>query len=153
VLFGLENQKKALLEINPDFDNNEIEQKKKRKEERKELPEFQKVHENNPKVQILCLQTHPDTFGMSGLTYPILSSKGKAPFSFRVCQQTNGLKQRFDSSRGQINNFIGGDIIHHFYGANGLPTTFVIDERQIIRNVLEGGRNAQELEEIIRKIN
>ncbi len=118
---------------------------------REELPDFEEVYRSRDDFVVLAVQTNESDI-IGGLTFPILSSKGRFPISLRVCVKDSEVSYSNYRS-GRLYDDMGWLLWESIYGTNNpLPVTFLVDRNGIVRDVVNGSIKKQELEEKIKII-
>ncbi|MBI4151427.1 TlpA family protein disulfide reductase [Candidatus Woesearchaeota archaeon] len=117
---------------------------------RSEFPEFaafQDAHLND--VVILAMEGSPSSdwqeVDWKKCHFPVLGKEGKAPFAFSLNTTETSLLYR----AGESYDDIGPVLADYVYGLTAFPTTFVIDRKQTVREVVIGTMHRNRLEQIL----
>lgn len=130
---------------------------------KEELPEFERVDQALDDVVVLALNIEgysraEEEFGRDvlpglSLTFPVLSSTGKNPFSYTMIEdQGTRDEETFRHGKGEVDDFLGPMINDRIYGqTQKIPTTIIIGKDQVVREVHVGKLSADKLTAIVEK--
>ncbi|MBI4152118.1 TlpA family protein disulfide reductase [Candidatus Woesearchaeota archaeon] len=111
--------------------------------------DFQKAYPDDLAFLALEADENSDwkSLDLSRYNFPILEKKGKAPFGFTVCTAESCRLYRKDVEYADL----GVVLAEYLYGRQAYPTTFVIDRKQIVREVFVGELWERDIEKMLGK--
>ncbi len=128
-----------------------------------ELPLFDQYHRKGDLVVLACETADSDAtrgtnmmgeknVDIAQFCFPVLGTKGKVPFSFRECEPDNHNPEYWDRPQGSVYDYMGAILADNVYGSSGVvPSTFIADKNQIVREVIVGAIGNVQLERVIAK--
>ena len=111
--------------------------------------DFQKAYPDDLAFLALEADEKSDwkSLDLSRYPFPVLEKKGKAPFGFTVCTAESCRLYRKDEEYADL----GAVLSEYLYGRQAYPTTFVIDRKQIVREVFVGELWERDIEKMLGK--